>query len=717
MINRFYKKGRRLIEITPSGIVVVIFSAVALFISFFVVIGYVSAKQHSSYIPEISVGSKFQSPETLETKELSNQWYKLKATDSGNIRVENMKGEVILANLTYFFQYENDHIGNHLKNVSVNILNDSVMIITGSVYDDVISSISLTVCRNRPKMDVTVKTSYLSGRTVLRESLIAEFKSPVSEVYLKNSDIDSKPLSGEYWVDKQGVRFGKGSTSALIYHTPGVSSLQLNSRKNLLFVNLDYSLDHPFIKIPFQADGAGKWIDISASQYKPGDERINIFSLHFGLVPEVLPRFMPVPGGYLAGYIFTEHTDGGDLRTHRAVYFGSENIKYSKDAVGGFSGHGIPVTKSVFYEEFDEGLNGLPDITNSEREYLELLDQLHLLGNDLCLHTPEEGNSTRSTMREAIMFMKERYDSRSWIDHGMYQGNNNREAFTADGLDSTSQYYAGDLWEEADTRYFWSPAVEAIRFANTMPSLDESLKELKFQTLFTEFWRRYNFLRLYKDKNTFQAFGIILQGHFPMLELNSQRPFMGHSFPTPLYWKNPTYSGQFYSWTTEFAYNGVTRHLDSANAVDEMRHLDLLIKKRGVFFNHGYYVRNHKLDEILALHEGELIINPYFDKVLAYMDQKRDEGGLLLTTVRDLLDYRLQVENIVLDYKPDGSIDVVNNNHQEVKGLSLAVRCNPESIILKGAEYRFKQVLDDTIIWFNLPAETSVNLTFNHRVK
>jgi hypothetical protein len=713
MIDRHYKNGRRIFSITPSVLVVAIFFALGLFISYFVIIGYLSAKHHSSYIPEISMGPGFKSSETLGTMELSNQWYKLKATNSGNIRVENMKGEEILTNFTYFYEYENGQNGNHLKNVSVNILNDSVMAIKGFVYDDVIMSILLTVCGNRPKMNVTVKTSYLSDRTVIREALIAEFKSPVSEVYLKNCDIDIKSLSGEYWVDKQGVRFGKGSTSALIYHTPGVSSIQLNSRRNLLFVNLDYSLDHPFIKFPFQADGAGKWFDISASHYKAGDERINTFALHFGSVPEVLPRLMLVPGGYLAGYIFTEHADGGNLRTHRAAYFGSENIKNFKDAIGGFSGHQIPVTKSVFFDEFDDGL-GI-DSCLKEGEYLNFLDQLHTLGNDLCLHTPEDGNSTRNTMREAIMLMNKRYDSRSWIDHGMFHGNNNREALSADGLDSASQYYAGDLWKEFNIRYFWSPAVEALRFINTRPSLDQSLLALKFQTLFTEFWRRYNFLRLYTGRNAFEAFGRILHGYFPMLELNSQRPFMGHSFPTPLYWQNPTYSGQFYSWPTEFDYNGVTRHLDSTNVGIELRHLDLLIEKRGVFFNHGYYVRNHEHDEILTLHEGELIINPYFDSVLAYMDQKSDEGGLLLTTVRDLLDYRLQVENIVLDYKPDGTIDVLNNNHQEVKGLSLAVRCNPESVILKGAEYHYKQVHEDTIIWFNLPAETSVNLTFDHQ--
>jgi hypothetical protein len=688
---------------------------VILFISYFVIIGYVSAKNHSSYIPEVNEGKLFKSSEVLDTKELSNQWYKLKVANSGNVQVESATGEVILSNLKYFFEHENDQNDRRLKDISVDLLNDSVITILGSVYDDVIVSISLTVCRNRPKLDVTVKTSYLKFINVIRESLIAEFKIPSSEIYLKNSDIDIKPLAREYWVDKQGVRFGKGTASALIYHTPGISSLQLDSRKNLLFVNLDYSLDHPFIRIPYQEDGGGTWIDISASQYKPGDERTNTFSLHFGLVPEVIPRFMPVPGGYLAGYIFTEHADGGNLRTHRAAYFGSEDITSPRDAIGGFSGHQIPVTKSVFFDAFDEGLCLQTNKSNNESIYLAFLDQLDSLGNEICLHTPEEGNSTRDSMQEAITRMKERYDSRSWIDHGMFPGNNNREAFSADGLDSASQYYAGDLWEEYNIRYFWSPAVEAIRFANPKPSLKKSLPALKFQTLFTEFWGRYNFLRLYTDRNTIEALGRIMRGYFPMLELNSQRPSMGHAFPAPIYWQNPTYSGQFYSWPTEFDYNGVTRHLDSANLIDERRQLDQLIEKRGVFFNHGYYVRNHERDEILTTRNGKLVINPYFNSVLKYMDQKREDGNLLMTTVRDLLDYRLQIENIVLDYKPDGSIDIVNNNHQEVRGLSLAVRCDPENINLKGTELCAKKVHDDTIIWFDLPAASTVNLTIGNR--
>ena len=59
----------------------------------------------------------------------------------------------------------------------------------------------------------------------------------------------------------------------------------------------------------------------------------------------------------------------------------------------------------------------------------------------------------------------------------------------------------------------------------------------------------------------------------------------------------------------------------------------------------------------------------------------------------------------------------MNNNHQEVRDLALAVGSDPENIILKGPKFSSKKVQDDAIIWFNLPADTSVNLTIIDKKK
>lgn len=260
------------------------------------------------------------------------------------------------------------------------------------------------------------------------------------------------------------MRFGSGDKSALIYHTPLLSSLQLDTKNNLVFLNLEYYLDHPFIQIPFQEDSLGRWVDLSKSEYIAGSERNNSFSINFGDNSKVIPRVMLVPNGYLACYVFTEHADGGDIRTNRASYFGSEDIHNIKDATGGFAGHKIPVTKSVFYLEPSGNFGSSVQENINSSQFLDFLDQHQATNNyDICLHSPENGNSNRKILEESMKFMKDRYNSSTWIDHGFYSGKINRECSVADGFNSNSEYYAADLWEKYETRYFWSPAVELIR--------------------------------------------------------------------------------------------------------------------------------------------------------------------------------------------------------------------------------------------------------------
>ena len=89
-----------------------------------------------------------------------------------------------------------------------------------------------------------------------------------------------------------------------------------------MFLNIEYSQDHTDIYYPYQEDEGGRWTDISAANYSQGDERNNSFKIYFGNLPAIVPKLMMVPGGYLAGYVFTEHADGGSLKRNRAVYFG-----------------------------------------------------------------------------------------------------------------------------------------------------------------------------------------------------------------------------------------------------------------------------------------------------------------------------------------------------------------------------------------------------------
>ncbi|MBE0653875.1 MAG: hypothetical protein IH594_08760 [Bacteroidales bacterium] len=619
---------------------------------------------------------------------------------------KSAENKTIVSCLNYHAEYEKNDLG-VLTDVNVWRDNDSTVVIEGKVNNIADVRIIIIVRNCDPKVNFTLTTRYRDSVTVIREAMVAFFDVPVDEVYLKNRQMDVARFHREYWLDKEGFKIGDGSRSFMIYRPVGISSLQLATKKKLAFINLESQFDHPFITIPFQKDGGGIWNDISAATYVAGDERTDSFSVLVGKVPDIVPRLMLLPNGYLAGYVFTEHADSGSIQTHRAAYFGSETITDISNATGGFAGHNIPVTKSIFYEEFDDGISKSPGSDNmSESEYLSFLDQLYSSGlYDLCLHTPENTNSDRQYLEEAIILMKERYNSGTWIDHGMYQGNTNRESFVADGLNPSTEYYAADLWSKYGTRYFWSPAVEAIRFSKPGFSLRDELMHLRFRSLSTELRKRYDYRKSYFGENSVTSLLKLLHGSFPMFELNSFQRLGTTALPTPLYWQNRTIAGSFYSWTTEYVYNGLAVENPEKWVSTEKIGLDILLKDRGIFINHGYYIRNSKKNRVLTHVDGKQVVSPEFDEILSYMDSLRFNGDLWITTIKDIMNYWLMTENISFEYTSDGSVEISNFNDIAIKGLSLAVRAKKDNLKLDGVEPFSKQAGDDTVLWFDIPAK------------
>lgn len=669
----------------------------------FITLGYFAALKPVSYLPEMPANHNGNSIKGSDKAELKGAGFTLIVKENGEISVEADRGEVILSKLTYYTSFDglNDKWG--LDSVSVNTVSDSVISVIGRGAKEVLVKMLITVRGSIPRFDVNVKTHYSNSTLVRREALVAEFNENVSEVYLKNGQLVFGSFDTEYWLQRQGVRFGSGNKSALVYHTPDVSSLQLNTTANLLLINLDYYLDHPHINIPFQADDGADWTDLSMAKYEAGDERTSNFSIYIGEIPKVTPRLMLVPDGYLAGYVFTEHADWGNIRTHRAAYFGSEDISDIKEAKGGFAGHKIPVTKSVFYSQpggpSGSSIRDDPDFP----QLLNFLEQLYSTGQyDICLHTPESGGSNREELEEAIKFMKDKFDSKTWIDHGMYGGKSNRESLVADGLNPNSTLYAADLWERYDTRYFWSSAPELIRNY----SLKENFRELKFYEVSVNLWKRYLSPAELKRKRFLKSFKAMVSRYNDKGELNSLLSYKGNAFPTPLFWLHPTRTADFYSWVTDYV--KPVSDLSERYVTTEKKLLDKLVSDRGIFINHGYYVRRIPGEDVLSESNGKLVINPYFDKILGIMAQMRDDGDLYITTIRDLLDYWILTEKISFDYLNDGTILLTNNNDKPVKGLSLVIRA--DNVRIDGAIPSSRRVDENTIFWFDIAAGKTIRI-------
>jgi hypothetical protein len=676
----------------------------------FIVCGYFAASKPVTFLPEVVSRDTGSHLAGIKRVSLKNRWFVLIADENGEMAVKTLKGEFIMSSLTYYSSYEGSGDNWGLKNVSVKLTNDSTISITGKGPSGVFVDESFTIHNYVSKLDVRVTTRYSSDVVVNREALVAKFDVPISEVYLKNRKIDFGPFDSEYWLQDQGVRFGSGSISSLIYHTTKVSSLQLNSGENLLFINLDYFLDHPYIQIPFQKDGGGQWINLSSANYRTNTERENSFSIYFGNLPEVTPRLMIVPYGFTSGYVFTEHADGGNLKTHRAAYFGAEDILNIDDATGGFAAHKIPVTKSVFYLDSarNHSVSSIKDDPDKPH-FLDFLNQLYSTGlYDICLHTPEDYSSTRESLEESIKYMKEKFDASTWIDHGMYSGNMNQESFVCDGLNPNSEYFAADLWENYGTRYFWNPASEIIE--NSLISPSKSIKEGRFYKAYVDFLKHYVSPKDLKKLGFTTLFKEILKRYNNKGELNSLKPNKGNAYPTPLYWQNITHTRSFYSWTTDYVkdYGKLTTNNAEKQFNMEEIQLNEMVANWGIFISHGYFVRNRKGHNIFSEINGKIVINPLFDKILEYMARMRNNGELYLTTIRDLLDYWILIENVCFDYMPDGKINVINLNNEPIKGLSIALHA--KTVRINGEIPEHKQVGEETIVWFDIPGKSLASL-------
>jgi hypothetical protein len=680
-----------------------IFLLVTAFILAIITSGYFAALKPQSFLPEVSESVLQANLSGMKEVNLSRSGYILSVDEIGSVSVKTIAGEVIMSNLRFYSSYERTDEKWGLDSVTVKLSSDSTIAISGKGASDVMVTILLTFPRNKSKLDIQVKSYYHSPTVVNREALVARFGIPLTEVYLKNRKLESGSFDSEYWLQRQGAKFGSGDKSALIYNSQGVSSLQVDTKRSLLFVNLEYCLDHPFINIPFQDDGGGRWVNLNKAEYKAGNEQIDDFSIYLGGFPKVTPRIMLLPNGFLSGYIFTEHADGGNISSHRAAYFGSEDITRIEDAKGGFAGYKIPVTKSVFYADPDRSLESS---IKDEPEFIDFLDQLNKTGNyDICLHTPENLNSNRKLLGESIEFIHSKFDASTWIDHGMYSGKFNRESFVADGLNPNSEYYASDLWEKYNIKYFWNPAVEK----DLEYSLKKELKKLRFFSVSKSLWRRYFSPQELDTLSLFSAYKELVNRYHESEELNSLLPGKGNAYPTPLFWQHPTRTGGFYSWVTDYAKS--TSNFSAKKVLIEQELLNKLISDWGIFINHGYFVRTREDDNILIKQNGKLVINPFYDQVLELMAQMRTNGDLHITTIKDLLDYWILVEKISFEYKPDGHIDVYNGNTKPINGFSLVVNAN--NVTVNGETPKLKRVGTETVFWFDIGAGEHMILKIN----
>ena len=518
----------------------------------------------------------------------------------------------------------------------------------------------LTVSNNSSEKTCQVETHFNKKCKLLRQAIVVPFIDSILTIYKKNQKVDSIGFQNEYYLDREGFTIGEGERNITTYHNTKISSLQFDAAKRTAYFNIDYWRDHPLIHYPLNNDTSDYFQNISCKEIDGNTIIKGEFTLFVGTEIKVMPRIMPVWDGYESAFIFTEHADWTDTRTHRAVLFGNEHITRPEDAVGGFVYFGIPVTKSVFFNNPDGITNsqtsdgrfpGLHATIKTDNEFYQLLKSLKGIGFDICLHTPEQYTTVGNNLSKALKFMANEFGSPTWIDHGYNNGSqNNRENLVCDALLPDAQQYAEKLWKKNNVRYLWNAYYEENR-----------MEHLNFD------------------------------GHFV-------QPYdgFGDAMPNRQITTLPN-DDYFRLWATPSTLEVNTD--DQWYYYFEAKRLQRLVDNRNVFITHTYPAWTDPDRAFWQYNEDSTAVAmPGFNFALQQIANLRDEKKMLPTTIQDYLSFYEGLLNV--DYKilNDNTIQLTNNG-QDIKGLTLLSE-NP--IQIEGKNIETRQTEEGHFTWFDL---------------
>ena len=631
-----------------------------------------NGKNESFVIDDFSLDIKYFDLPTyldeLEECDVPKDLKNIFNTKSVNVLYSEKEGQIVLAD-------ENDNVLTKPLSLYYSLVvgNDTVKIQTSEFkYQDSLltahcslltAELTISSEENDPNVNFNLETTYNEDAKVLKSSLIIPFLSDDFTVYRRNPFVDTCDYQNVYYLDREGFSVAFSDKQLNLYHPDDVSSIQLDVKNATAHINADYYYDHYLVRYE-QLDTLNYYVDNSSTYMKKNASHKSSFVI--SLTDKVaLPRIMPVFDGYESAFIWTEHADWADVKTHRATYFGSEEIANIEDATGGFAYYDIPVTKSVFYHNPDSVANigknpdfpGLHSTIKTDASFFDFLKQLRDNGFDICLHTPEQYTSTGEYLAEALSFMKEHFASPSWIDHGYNNGaSNNREDLMCDGLDSTSSCYVYELWKENGVKFPFNATYEEM---NPRPFVDFVFDN----------------------------------------ELVRPYPGYGDAIPLPKVGRHPSYP-DITLWSTPYTLEpGENWGWDYYTS---QQYLDKIVDFRYVFITHFYAPWVEQYRGFWCVEDGKVVAKEGFDNALKRMSAMRDEHRMLPTTIANYMTYQHQLAHLEYRIEQDGSVMLKNNNNETIKGLSLISVKEMSLDNEKSFNKRKTHSGDEWIIWFDI---------------
>lgn len=619
----------------------------------------------TSFIPE-----RIIQPEPIGQEVLIYSGNRCKVSikpDAGVVMINKTDGEPWIRNINVYTEVKQDKKVSGYR--SLEFLKDFVVKDTHwlcfEVKDDLYSArLELGLRESDPTLQWRFHTQWKRSLELVRQAIVLDIAGSPLQALDETGRCIMPGNEDESWLGHGAVFFGDSSTAFGIPYPKELSSLQVDWVNNRVWLNTDWSLDHPLLHWPQEEKSRNRFVDYSCSRYKRSDRCSAVWETWLGVRAD-LPAIQDRPSGFEGTFIWTEHADYSDLQLQRAVMYGVDSLSDPTLAHAGFVAHSIPMTKSVFYDNPDHVSNGnrhgsFPGEIATLRGtpgFEALMRSLEESGNEIALHTPEHFTSSNKQMDEALQFMRSRFGTSTWIDHGYDNApTSNREDLVCDGLNRASDFYALDLWK----RYGITSA-----------------------------WNCY-----FEDTAVYAPFAFDSRLSTPYAGISSR-------FPAPVYWKHASRSGDLLHWRT-------TTTLDPPDAslwsfyLGEQRIEDLL-QLHGTYIAHCYPARVDSTNGFYRLHEGHWEIDPAFDQILALQSRYRGEGRLWLPVIRDYLHYQQQRQQVRIS-PADSGWQFFNGSGELIKGFTLSTAAK---LLIDSHAQSIKSVGIETYYSFDLqPGET-----------
>jgi hypothetical protein len=624
----------------------------------------------SSFVPKLPA---VQSHSMIASTTIKNDHFKL-IVDTINQRslLLSSSDDTLFTSPRFFISYKSKQTQKVLKELilekpqAILISKTSDASIAEFKFRSKIATINLTyTLKPNNKIEIDYDIIWTKKLFVRQATLSFDYSTKIGKVFTKDHLVDSDVLSDEYWLQKEGVQFSGQKEDFLIYRNQKMSSMQLSTSDQRIFFNADFAMDHPYMYFPLMKTSKGSFYDRSCRNYLKGDKLSVAMNISAREKKLSVVRVLKNPAGYDASMVWTEHADYSDMRIQRAVNFGSEQIHSADSASGGFVGHRIPMTKSVFYANPEHQLNSIKDARFPSEAisilgtpgFEEFLLQLKRKQIEVCLHTPDPFTTTATRANEALLFMKNKFGSASWIDHG-YDNSplSNREDIVCDGLLPNSKYYLGKYFLDAGVKYFWN--------------------------------------------NYFEDTAVFVNGGFYSF-FSSPYTGWGNAYPNPEYFNLPNVSAGFYSWTTNYTLDpsdsGLWDYFFSDNRLND------LVQNRTNIVLHCYPSRCDSTTGFYTYNDQEIVVEPRFDNVLSKLRKYNEEGKIWLTTIHELMDFRIALENVKVDYTTDGRCIIYNDGEMPIKNVSFAT--NAKSIFAGERGIQIKKYGNENVFILSLGAK------------